>query len=54
MNTTVAVAMLTAVALALAFIGVVVSNVAVMVAGLPCAFAVLVVVAWEEKRERRS
>lgn len=54
MNTTIAAVMLVAIALAFAFVGVVVSNVAVMVAGLPCAFAVLFIVAREEKRDRRS
>jgi hypothetical protein len=54
MNTTIAAVMLVAIALAFAFVGVVVSNVAVMIAGLPCAFAVIGIAAWEERRERRS
>jgi hypothetical protein len=48
MNTTIAAVMLVAI------VGVVVSNVAVMIAGLPCAFAVIGIAAWEERRERRS
>lgn len=54
MNATIASVILLGVCLALAVTGWAVGNVAVMVAGLPCAFACVVIVLWAEIQEGRE